>query len=216
MMITSANEMVGEGSSDDDDYDYDEDDADPGPKTNADSITNQNMRNRMVHSNSLRQIIEEEEGQVEGENGNGGGDRGQDEDDEMSMSNSVAHTAGQGNDLDGTRTAQLLRDANGYLTLGASTLGRGMTHVAFTVAGATSNVVGGAADLVVSVAAITPGLKSLVRPQIHTYVILIVAISIDSYLLLLLFQFLQLLLSSFLCTVSFQFYAYLYSPLNSL
>ena len=42
-----------------------------------------------------------------------------------------------------------------------------MTSVAFTVAGATSNVVGGAADLVVSVAAITPGLKSLVRPQIH-------------------------------------------------
>lgn len=176
--------MVSAGSSDDDDDDdYAEDDADPGPKTNADSSTNQNIKNRMVHSNSLRQIIEEEEGQVEGENGNGGG---QDEDDEMSMSNSVAHTAGQGNDLDGTRTAQLLRDANGYLTLGASTLGRGMTHVAFTVAGATSNVVGGAADLVVSVAAITPGLKSLVRPQIHTYVIVTVIVVVLLLLLLLL------------------------------
>lgn len=185
-MITTANEMVGDGSSgDDDDDDYDEDDADPGPTTSAYSSTNQNIKNQIVHSNSLRQIIEEEEGQVEGEyegaegGGVGGGDRGQDEEDEMSMSNSVAPTVGQGNDLDGTRTAQLLREANGYLTLGASTLGRGMTHVAFTVAGATSNVVGGAADLVVSVAAITPGLKSLVRPQIHTYVILTAVIFVD-------------------------------------
>ena len=177
-MIITATEVLREEDFDDDDDDDDDDDeleANPGPKTPGDSrrlegkINQINInKNKSIHSNSLRQIIEEEEGGGEGGGqGDGVNGGGQDDDDEMSMSNSVAHTVGQGNDLDGTRTAQLLRDANGYLTLGANTLGRGMTSVAFTVAGATSNVVGGAADLVVSVAAITPGLKSLVRPQIH-------------------------------------------------
>ena len=174
-MIITATEVLREEDFDDDDDDDDELEANPGPKTPGDSrrlegkINQINInKNKSIHSNSLRQIIEEEEGGGEGGGqGDGVNGGGQDDDDEMSMSNSVAHTVGQGNDLDGTRTAQLLRDANGYLTLGANTLGRGMTSVAFTVAGATSNVVGGAADLVVSVAAITPGLKSLVRPQIH-------------------------------------------------
>ena len=172
MTITATEILREEDFDDDDDDDDDELEANPGPKTPVDSRrleekTNQiNInKNKSIHSNSLRQIIEEEEeggGGGGGVQGNGVNEGGQDDDDEMSMSNSVAHTVGQGNDLDGTRTAQLLRDANGYLTLGANTLGRGMTSVAFTVAGATSNVVGGAADLVVSVAAITPGLKSLV------------------------------------------------------
>ena len=169
MMIITATEVLSDEIFDDDD---DEDEADPEPTTLSDTKRldddpNQIIRNRTVRSNSLRQIMEEEEGQAEGENGGGECGQDRDDDDDLSMSNSVAHTVGQGNDLDGTRTAQLLREANGYLTLGANTLGRGMTHVAFTVAGATSNVVGGAADLVVSVAAITPGLKSLVRPRIH-------------------------------------------------
>ena len=70
---------------------------------------------------------------------------------------------------EGTRSNHAWRDANEFMATGASTLGRGMNHVASTVAGATSNVVGGATDLVVGVAAITPGLKTLVRPQVHRY-----------------------------------------------
>lgn len=70
---------------------------------------------------------------------------------------------------EGTRTNHAWRDANEFMATGASTLGRSMNHVASTVAGATSNVVGGATDLVVGVAAITPGLKTLVRPQVHRY-----------------------------------------------
>ena len=70
---------------------------------------------------------------------------------------------------EGTRTNHAWRDANEFMATGANTLGRGMNHVASTVVGATSNVVGGATDLVVGVAAITPGLKTLVRPQVHRY-----------------------------------------------
>jgi hypothetical protein len=70
---------------------------------------------------------------------------------------------------EGARSNHAWRDANEFMATGASTLGRGMNHVASTVVGATSNVVGGATDLVVGVAAITPGLKTLVRPQVHRY-----------------------------------------------
>ena len=69
--------------------------------------------------------------------------------------------------IDGARPSHPWRDANEFISTGANTLGRGMNHVASTVVGATTNVVGGATDLVVGVAAITPGLKTLVRPQVH-------------------------------------------------
>lgn len=69
-----------------------------------------------------------------------------------------------------TQTADMWRDANDFLSTGANTLGRGMNQVASTVAGATSNVVESAAEMVVGVAAITPGLKTLVRPQVHRYI----------------------------------------------
>jgi hypothetical protein len=62
---------------------------------------------------------------------------------------------------------------------GATTLGRGMNQMAYTVVGATSNIastvigtttniVEGATDLVVGVAAITPGLSNLVKRRVHS------------------------------------------------
>jgi hypothetical protein len=68
---------------------------------------------------------------------------------------------------EGTRGSHPWRDANEFISTGANTLGRGMNQVTSAVVGATTNVVGGATDLVVGVAAITPGLKTLVRPQVH-------------------------------------------------